>query len=736
MRWWPLWRLVTLGALLVACGAMPSDERRAQPGEGAMLTPPSPKRPEAIAPESSAPIQARPTVQHSYHWRRDPTTGLMVAQLTTATAGRHFALYYHFDNQSADGQWLVYRHLSAPSPATLTYYRLQMESGLAVAVTPTGLTNSAFARGDWLYVLQRDLPRGPYHGLSRYHLTTLRREDLITRPGELELHFVTADDDTVVYGERAPGAPEKEIRALSTRNRADRGLFRVPAEMFHFMTNPGHPNQFIFMDSRCTMMRLGCLYDARLDTGAHAVMHSADPYLTDTIVTFVHPFFSIGGSLWSDAVIGKPNAYEPLYVRFQIGSAPGTVTSHERILISRPQFQNHTNRTRSSGWFVGDGTYFPHIGEPFIHLLRMVPGVPFEQYRLATGRAYQDPRSRQKTDEANAHMLETLDGVVWSAWETWGSDPANVQSVYLVKLPTRLRARLAKERQPGAAPGPFKPGSHVLISPRSSEWRISYVDPSGVGPGRVDRWEVRLPGNVGATQFAAADLDGDGVDDRIALTWSTSANGTWAVSASRTRFDTPSSESAAEMGTAAYSGLARRFPPLLADVDGNGTADLITVRPGPANTLLWNARLNRDGRLPTGPPGAGFTDASFGDAALDEYAFVADVNGDGYGDRVVVRPQGNAWTWYCDLSTERGFGDGRVDLSFSGGDHRAQRPLVADMDGDGRADFVLVGRDESGTDALVSYAWLKGSWVRGTFGSADPEEQPLIAHFTYFPLRR
>jgi VCBS repeat protein/NHL repeat-containing protein len=175
------------------------------------------------------------------------------------------------------------------------------------------------------------------------------------------------------------------------------------------------------------------------------------------------------------------------------------------------------------------------------------------------------------------------------------------------------------------------------------------------------------------------DIDGDGKADPIVWRAST---GTWYWLTSWSGYRAGVSK---QWGNVDLGDI-----PLLADMDGDRRPDLIVWR---ASTGTWywltsSSQYNYAfGRA-----------KQWGSARLSDMPLVGDVDGDGKGDLVVWRKRdANTGTWMWTTSGSR-YTDG---LGTSWGDfRRGDVHLLADMDGDGRADLVIWSRD-TGT-----WSWL------------------------------
>ncbi|MFJ7416219.1 FG-GAP-like repeat-containing protein [Streptomyces sp. NPDC098077] len=232
--------------------------------------------------------------------------------------------------------------------------------------------------------------------------------------------------------------------------------------------------------------------------------------------------------------------------------------------------------------------------------------------------------------------------------------------------------------------------------------RTECIDPAGASG------MVRSGGSVpGYSNEQYADLNDDGRADRIIVNTDDSVDaelntggtrdvGRWAA---RTRI---------AAGAATWSQV--RF----ADVNGDGRADYLTVDENGKTMASLNQGMDGSGgwgphhQVAAGPGGAG---------SGSQVRF-ADVNGDGRADYLLVADNGSVQAWLNDG------GDGAGGWTFydafasgTGGDGSGHRVLFADIDGDGRADYLLL-TDDGKADVWINNGGNAGGWInRGIFAA-------------------
>jgi uncharacterized cupin superfamily protein len=168
-----------------------------------------------------------------------------------------------------------------------------------------------------------------------------------------------------------------------------------------------------------------------------------------------------------------------------------------------------------------------------------------------------------------------------------------------------------------------------------------------------------------------------------------------------------------------WGNLALGDVPMLADVDGDGKADLGIWR---ASTGTWYWLTSTSGYAYSSAQGV-----QWGNAALGDQPFTGDFDGDGKADFAVWRPTDGTWYW---LTSSSGYAVGSFGAKQWGTTALGDVPMLADVDGDHKSDLV-VWRASTGTwywlssSSAYSYAGARGvQW-----GNAALGDVPILADF-------
>ena len=223
----------------------------------------------------------------------------------------------------------------------------------------------------------------------------------------------------------------------------------------------------------------------------------------------------------------------------------------------------------------------------------------------------------------------------------------------------------------------------------------------------LPRWPVA--GSVDRHPRFLADITGDGRADIVGF----GDAGVWTALSNGDGTFQPPQFVLADFGFEAGGWRVEKHPRFLADITGDGRADIV----GFGDAGVWTALSNGDGTFQ--PPQFVLADFGFeaGGWRVEKHPrFLADITGDGRADIVGF---GDAGVW-----TALSNGDGTfqppqfvlADLGFEAGGWRVEKHprFLADITGDGRADIVGFG------DAGVWTALSNGDGTSGDRSSCSP----------------
>ncbi|KAI0966099.1 SGNH hydrolase-type esterase domain-containing protein [Xylaria arbuscula] len=153
------------------------------------------------------------------------------------------------------------------------------------------------------------------------------------------------------------------------------------------------------------------------------------------------------------------------------------------------------------------------------------------------------------------------------------------------------------------------------------------------------------------------------------------------------------------------------------DLDGDGLKDYACVDPDTGSTTVWLNQKDTDGQVAWADGGVEVATGKQGRNGSG--VFFADINGDSRGDYIYVDDNGDVYAWINRLNINGGTWQWQDLGKIAGGDGATSENLqMVDIDGDGRADFLIVSPS---TGQMT--AWLSN----GADGAPDYSKLGVIA---------
>jgi hypothetical protein len=222
---------------------------------------------------------------------------------------------------------------------------------------------------------------------------------------------------------------------------------------------------------------------------------------------------------------------------------------------------------------------------------------------------------------------------------------------------------------------------------------------SGFTQGGSTQWGVPSLGD----KPMMADIDGDGLDDIVIWRPYT---GVWYWLTSSSGYN-PSVAGSLQFGSGTVGDI-----PMMGDFNGDGRADVAVWRPTDGTFYWWS------------PASATGGSKQWGVSAAGDIPMIGDLDGDHRSDLVVWRPGNGTFYW---LLSSLNYSASAAGSAQWGYDAVGDKPALADMDGDRKADLV-VWRTSTG-----EWFWLKSSSGYspsnagyGKMTAASPGDVPVV----------
>ncbi len=291
------------------------------------------------------------------------------------------------------------------------------------------------------------------------------------------------------------------------------------------------------------------------------------------------------------------------------------------------------------------------------------------------------------------------------------------------------------------------------------DWLVSHRQPNGGilmwvvggGPGAVPRvWaDLRSGGwSWDDSRQLVGDVTGDGIDDIVSVHRNGRADGTsgvnvWVHRGTGSGLADPVlwASEGPDLGLPAGSRPAQGARPfvdsrfMLGDVDGDGRHDLVvTARPSAATTAVaWTTWRSTGTSFAVAAAASATAPAAEGWSFDGSRDLLADTDGDGRAELVTVhvQPAGGILVWHRGTSAGgQQFGTPTVvdDLRTGGWSFAGSRQAAADTDGDGRDDLVSVHEQPTGGMIVWAHRLVDG---RRAAAPAPVAELPASAGWSF-----
>jgi hypothetical protein len=247
-------------------------------------------------------------------------------------------------------------------------------------------------------------------------------------------------------------------------------------------------------------------------------------------------------------------------------------------------------------------------------------------------------------------------------------------------------------------------GDLVVWRPGSGTW-FSLTSTSGYNyaSSRAQQWGNQSAGDVPLL----GDIDGDGISDLVV--WRTST-GTWYWLTSSSNYN-PAAAVAKQWGNASLGD-----QPMLADMDGDRKMDLVVWRAS-SGTWYWLTSSSGYNYATSGTK-------QWGSQGSGDVPKLADIDGDGKADLIVWRAPSGTWFW---LTSASGYDYAQSGVKQWGSQGAGDVPLVGDLDGDGKTELV-VWRAPSGTWYWLTSAsgYNYAAQAQKQWGSQGAGDMPFL----------